>query len=61
MHDFAYKENQILELHNKISDLEDEQFRLLHFNKDKDKKKFHAMEVQIKQFTNELQKVKINN
>ncbi len=55
--DFSYKENQILELHNKISDLEDEKFRLLHFSKDKDKKKFYAMETQIKQFTNELQKV----
>lgn len=57
MKDFSYKENQILELHNKISDLEDEKFRLLHFSKDKDKKKFYAMETQIKQFTNELQKV----
>jgi len=58
--DFSYKENQILELHNKISDLEDEKFRLLHFSKDKDKKKFYAMETQIKQFTNELQKVQFN-
>jgi len=61
LQDFAYKESQILELHNKISDLEDEKFRLLHFSKDKDKKKFHAMDMQIKQFTNELHKLTQEN
>jgi hypothetical protein len=53
--DFSYKENQILELHNKVAFLEDEKFRLLHL--DKDKKKFYAMELQINQLTNEMQKV----
>ena len=54
--DFSYKENQILDLHNKISLLEDEKFRLLHL--DKDKKKFYAMELQINHITNEMQKVR---
>ena len=53
--DFSFKESQILELHNKISFLENEKFRLMHL--DKDKKKFNAMEVQINQLANEMQKV----
>lgn len=57
MIDFEYKEKKIVDMINKISDLEDENYKLLHFNKDKDKKKYIMMEKQVKEFTNEMQRV----
>jgi hypothetical protein len=57
MIDFEYKEKKIVDMINKISDLEDENYKLLNFNKDKDKKKYIMMEKQVKEFTNEMQRV----
>ncbi len=59
MMDFEYKEKKVIELVGKVSDLEDENYKLVHFNKDKDKKKFYMMEKQVKELTNEMQKVRI--
>lgn len=59
MKEFEYKEKKIVDLINKINDLEDDNYKLVHFNKDKDKKKFYLMEKQIKEFTIEMQKVRI--
>ncbi len=57
LQDFAYKEKKLLELINKISDLEDENFRIIHSYKDVDKKKFILMEMKSKHLTLELHKV----
>jgi hypothetical protein len=46
-----------MELINKISNLEDENYKLIHFSKDTFKKKFSVMDKQIKQFTMEMQKL----
>ena len=46
-----------MELINKISNLEDENYKLIHFSKDTFKKKFSVMDKQIKQFTLEMQKL----
>lgn len=61
MEDFSKKEEKMMELINKISDLEDENYKLIHFNKDTYKKKFSAMDKQIKQFTLEMQKLMNEN
>jgi len=59
LEDFAYKEKKLMDLINKISDLEDENFRIIHNNKDTDKKKYLLMEKKTKDLTLELQKVNI--
>lgn len=57
MKDFSHKEQKTVELINRITDLEDENYKLTHFtNKDIDKKKFIIMDKQIKSFTVEMQK-----
>ena len=55
--DFSKKEMKTMELINKISNLEDENYKLIHFSKDTFKKKFSVMDKQIKQFTMEMQKL----
>ena len=55
--DFSKKEMKTMELINKISNLEDENYKLIHFSKDTFKKKFSVMDKQIKQFTLEMQKL----
>ena len=55
--DLSYKDKQILKLHEKINELEDMNFKLTNFNKDK--KKFYAMEIQAKELTNAFQQVKL--
>ena len=57
--DFSYKEKKLLDLINKINDLEDENYRIIHCNKDVDKKKFLLMEKKTKELTMDFQKVKI--
>lgn len=57
--DFAYKEKKLMELINKISDLEDENYRIIHSSKDVDKKKYLLMEKKTKDLTLELQRVNI--
>jgi hypothetical protein len=59
--DIENKEKKINELINKVSDLEHEIYKLTHLIKDKDKKKMLVMEKQIKDFTNEMQKLTIDN
>lgn len=54
--DFAIKEQMTVALINKINDLEDQNYKLLNYNKDTVKKKFIIMDKQIKQFTIDLQK-----
>ena len=62
MRDFSYKENKIVELIGKISDLEDENYKILHLNKDNmSKKKFIVMEKQIQTFAVEMQKLLTEN
>ena len=61
LEDFQTKEMKMMELINKISDLEDENYKLIHFNKDTYKKKYSAMDKQIKQFTKEMQKLISDN
>ena len=57
LQDLQYKENKILNLVNRIADLEDENYRISHLNADNmNKKKIIAMESQIKNFAIELQK-----
>ena len=55
--DFTYKEKKCLELINKINDLEDENYRIIHNKKDVDKKKFLLMEKKTKDLTLDFQKV----
>ena len=57
MEDFAYKEKKMMDLINKISDLEDENFRIIHNTKDFDKKKYFLIEKKIKDLTLELERV----
>lgn len=57
LEDFTYKEKKLMDLINKISDLEDENFRIIHNNKDMDKKKYLLMEKKTKDLTLELQRV----
>jgi len=57
LEDFAYKEKKLMDLINKNSDLEDEIFRIIHNNKDTDKKKYLLMEIKTKDLTLELQRV----
>jgi kinesin family protein 5 len=59
--DFEYKEKKIVDLVEKVAELEDENYKIIHFSKDKDKKKYLMMEKQIKEFTNELQRVTFYN
>ena len=56
--DFSHKEQKTVELINRITDLEDENYKLLHFSaKDADKRKYIMMDKQIKSFTVEMQKM----
>jgi kinesin family protein 5 len=59
--DFKYKEEKLIQLYDKVSDLEEANYRLVHFNKDKDKKKYFQMEKQIGTLTIELQKLMSDN
>jgi kinesin family protein 5 len=59
--DFKYKEEKLIELFDKVSDLEEANYRLVHFNKDKEKKKYFQMEKQISTFTLELGKLMSDN
>jgi kinesin family protein 5 len=61
MKDFKYKEEKLIQLYDKVSDLEEANYRLIHFNKDKDKKKYFQMEKQIGTLTIELQKLMSDN
>ena len=54
--EFSQRELKTIELINKISDLEDEKYKLLHFSKDSFKKKYCALEQQVKSLTSSLQK-----
>jgi len=56
--DLAHKEKQILDLYEKNNSLQELNFKLTHFNKDK--KKFAAMEQQIKDLTIVMQNVILN-
>jgi chromosome segregation ATPase len=57
--DIAYKENKIQNLVDKISDLEDINYKLTYFNKDK--KTFALLEKQVKELTIEFEKVYTEN
>ena len=57
LNDLSTKQKHILKLHEKVNDLEDMNFKLTNFNKDK--KKFYAMEMQTKGLTNAIQQVSI--
>jgi kinesin family protein 5 len=59
--DFSTKEQKTIELINKISDLEDQNFKLIHFSKDSYKKKYSLMDKQIKQFTLQVQQLLTEN
>jgi hypothetical protein len=59
--DFSYKEKKLLDLINKINDLEDENYRIIHCNKDIDKKKYLLMEKKTKELTMDFQKVNYYN
>ena len=60
--DFSYKENKIIGLINKIAELEDENYKIIHSNKDNmSKKKFIVMEKQIQSFAVEMQKFLTEN
>ena len=54
--EFSQRELKTIELINKISDLEDEKYKLLHFSKDSFKKKYCALEQQVKSLSSSLQK-----
>lgn len=57
MDDFAKKEQKMLSLVNRVSDLEDENYRLLNSTKDKDKKRLAVAEKQVKELSSEIHKV----
>ena len=61
MADFKYKEDKLIELFNKVSDLEEINYRLINFNKDKEMKRVFVMEKQLKDITTEATNLHIKN
>ena len=59
--EFSKRELKTIELINKISDLEDEKYKLVHFSKDSLRKKYCALEQQLKSLSSSLQKATNEN